>query len=395
MKELMNMRSRYSGNALRNINRQIEYIVRSRIRRATEYGVNSTSRRSELRNLWENIPNRHPARTIVKRRILDEVNLARRNPSTVEAKRALENLERTFKENTEIKSAIRKAFTRLRNDEQRKTTAPRTRENYDRYYDNMRRKYERYPNYRTQNYRTGGYPNYRAPRFEGPRFEPPRFEPPRFEPPQLEPPRAPVPNLTKPNLGAPPNLGSNLGSNLGAPRNLGAPEVTAPLTPAEKNVVTRVGGPTQIKKIFKSAGNANNLAKAGSVLSQFPNMNTKQVSQISGVSVKALNAAKRLGSPNNVALIISASNKIAKPRKRKAPKKKAPEPPQIRVRLVKKIIGMLPKDKLIRLAGENALGNSMFPPPNKNTVVKNFMKHVRRQPKKSSSVKRPIKTRKA
>ena len=162
------------------------------------------------------------------------------------------------------------------------------------------------------------------------------------------------------------------------------------LTPNERNIVQNVGGVASVNKIFKEAGGPVKVGEAAQVLKQFPK---NQAVSMGLATPKAVNAVIRLGGPNKATPAIVVYEKIEKAKKRAPTKKKktkVPAPaakPQIKVKLLKKMVNKFTKNELVRLAGENTLKSKNS---KKETLVKNFTKFIRKQPKKkrfSSTVK--------
>ena len=161
------------------------------------------------------------------------------------------------------------------------------------------------------------------------------------------------------------------------------------LTPNERSVVQNVGGVASVNKIFKEAGGAVKVGEAAQVLKQFPR---NQAVSMGLATPKAVSAVARLGGPNKAAPALVVYEKIEKAKMRKSPKKKkkAATPatkPQIKVALLKKMVNKFTKNELVKLAGENTLKSKNH---KKETLVKNFTKFIRKQPKKkrfSSTVK--------
>jgi DNA-binding response OmpR family regulator len=166
--------------------------------------------------------------------------------------------------------------------------------------------------------------------------------------------------------------------------------VNESLTPNERTIVQSAGGVASVNKIFREAGGPIKVGEAAEVLKQFPK---NQAVSMGLTTPKAANAVTQLGGPNKVGSAIVVYQKIDQAKKkRKVTKKKkkvtpAPAKPQIKVKLLKHMIGKFTKDELVRLAGENTLKTKNN---TKDTLVKNFTKFIRKQPKKrrfSSTVK--------
>ena len=150
------------------------------------------------------------------------------------------------------------------------------------------------------------------------------------------------------------------------------------LTPNQKEVVNNAGNLATINRIFQSAGGPAKVSQAAQVLKQYtPNQAVKMRLTTSS----AIKAVQKLGGSNKVAAAVVVNQKIitAKKRRRAAKKAKVPEAPPIRAQLLKSLVKKFTKNNLVKIAGENALGTKNN--KNKNTLVKNFTKYVRRQPK--------------
>ena len=166
------------------------------------------------------------------------------------------------------------------------------------------------------------------------------------------------------------------------------------ITSNEKSAINNMGGSSAIQKILRESGGPIELEKASTALKKFPNKN--MAIQMTGASPKAINAVQRIGGPNRANVILSVNHKlnvaqssVRKARKAKRARKAKLAAPANRVRatLLKAMIKKFTKDEIVKIAGENALGTKNN--KNKNTLVKNFTKYVRRQPKKKRSVAGP------
>ena len=165
--------------------------------------------------------------------------------------------------------------------------------------------------------------------------------------------------------------------------------VNQSLTPNERSIVQNVGGVASVDKIFREAGGPIKVGEAAEILKQFPK---NQAINMGLTTPKAVNAVIKLGGPNKASPAIVIYEKIETAKRRRTPqkKKKVSKPtaaPQIKVKLLKKMVNKFSKNELIRLAGENTLKPNNH---KKDTLVKNFTKFIRKQPKKkrfSSTVK--------
>ena len=358
-------------------------MVRQRIRNATVYGGSNTTRRRDLRELWTNIHPTHPARRIVRQRIIDEVELARRSSNRVEAKRALENLAREYRNDANITAAVRKARERL-NSNVKSELEKRTKKARDNYLEKMRTRYV-----------TGAAPSYRPPSYPAPRntYQPPVFGPtapraPSFipAPPSRMPdtPRAPL-SYRPPNLG-----GSPPPMNLKVPRtNMSTGFVMPKLNENERVAINKVGGVNTAANLAAKAGGPEKLGQAAAALNEFPNVNKAQ--EATGLPRNSLIAAKQFGTPENAANAASALLKIKtpKPRKtvtarrsvtrrtparrapiRKTRKQKKPEIAIPRPEVIQQLLNALTAKKLAKIAKMNLIGNT------KNNTVRALKKHA-------------------
>jgi len=166
------------------------------------------------------------------------------------------------------------------------------------------------------------------------------------------------------------------------------------ITSNEKSAINNMGGSSAIQKILRESGGPIELEKASTALKNFPNKN--MAIQMTGASPKAINAVMSIGGPNRANVILSVNHKlnvaqssVRKARKAKRARKAKLAAPANRVRatLLKAMVKKFTKDEIVKIAGENALGTKDN--KNKNTLVKNFTKYVRRQPKKKRSVASP------
>ena len=150
------------------------------------------------------------------------------------------------------------------------------------------------------------------------------------------------------------------------------------LTPNQKEVVNNAGNLASINRIFQAAGGPAKVSQAAQVLKQYTPNQAVKMRLTTSSAIKAVNT---LGGPNKVAAAVVVNQKIitAKKRRRAAKKAKVPESPPIRAQLLKSLVKKFTKNNLVKIAGENALGTKNN--KNKNTLVKNFTKYVRRQPK--------------
>ena len=170
-----------------------------------------------------------------------------------------------------------------------------------------------------------------------------------------------------------------------------AAQATKNLTPNQKRVVNTAGGAQLVANIVAKAGGANKVKQAAEALQTYSKNNAVRMGLTTNI---AANAVNKLGGPMNAITaaaitnkIIAAMNrkvvaaKVAAKRKRKSkPKPKpAPESPPIRARLLKAMVKKFTKNELVKIAGENALGSKNN--KTKNSLVKNFTKFMRRQPK--------------
>ncbi len=155
-----------------------------------------------------------------------------------------------------------------------------------------------------------------------------------------------------------------------------------------------MGGSSVIQKILRESGGPIELEKASTALKKFPNKN--MAIQMTGASPKAIRAIQSIGGPNRANVILSVNHKlnvaqftVRKARKAKRARKAKLAAPANRVRatLLKAMVKKFTKNEIVKIAGENALGSKNN--KNKNTLVKNFTKYVRRQPKKKRSVAGP------
>jgi hypothetical protein len=166
------------------------------------------------------------------------------------------------------------------------------------------------------------------------------------------------------------------------------------MTSNEKSAINNMGGSSVIQKILRESGGPIELEKASTALKKFPNKN--MAIQMTGASPNAINAVMSIGGPNRANVILSVNHKlnvaqssVRKARKAKRARKAKLAAPANRVRatLLKAMVKKFTKDEIVKIAGENALGSKNN--KNKNTLVKNFTKYVRRQPKKKRSVAGP------
>ena len=173
-----------------------------------------------------------------------------------------------------------------------------------------------------------------------------------------------------------------------------AAQATKNLTPNQKRVVNTAGGAQLVANIVAKAGGANKVKQAAVALQTYSKNNAVRMGLTTNI---AANAVNKLGGPMNAVTAAAITNKIVaamnqkvianrvavKRRKAKAkakPKAKAaPESPPIRARLLKAMVKKFTKNELVRIAGENALGSKNN--KTKNSLVKNFTKFMRRQPK--------------
>ena len=180
-----------------------------------------------------------------------------------------------------------------------------------------------------------------------------------------------------------------------------AAQATKNLTPNQKRVVNTAGGAQLVANIVAKAGGANKVKQAAVALQTYSKNNAVRMGLTTNI---AANAVNKLGGPMNAVTAAAITNKIVaamnqkvianraavKRRKAKAkakpkakPKAKAaPESPPIRARLLKAMVKKFTKNELVRIAGENALGSKNN--KTKNSLVKNFTKFMRRQPKKKA-----------
>jgi len=186
-------------------------------------------------------------------------------------------------------------------------------------------------------------------------------------------------------------------------------QATKNLTPNQKRVVNTAGGAQLVANIVAKAGGANKVKQAATALQTYSKNNAVRMGLTTNI---AANAVTKLGGPMNAATAAAITNKIVaamnqkavanraavkrkQKRKSKPKPKPTPEAPPIRARLLKAMVTKFTKNELIRIAGENALGTKNN--KTKNSLVKNFTKFMRRQPKgKKGSVtnKGPKKTKK-
>ena len=166
------------------------------------------------------------------------------------------------------------------------------------------------------------------------------------------------------------------------------------ITSNEKSAINNMGGSSVIQKILKESGGPIELEKASTALKKFPNKN--MAIQMTGASPKAINAVVSIGGPNRANVILSVNHKlnvaqstVRKARKAKRARKAKLAAPANRVRatLLKSLIKKFTKNEIVKIAGENTLGSKNN--KNKNTLVTNLSKYVRRQPKKKRSVAGP------
>ena len=184
----------------------------------------------------------------------------------------------------------------------------------------------------------------------------------------------------------------------GAPteREKVAEKFASMMTANEKKAVNNAGGAALINKLVAEAGGPLQVAKAKNALAKFKNPTI--ATAMTGVSPKAMNLVTNLGGPNKANLILSANHKldIAKKtvRKRRAKAKAKVTANKVRATLLKAMVKKFTKNELVKLAGKNALGENKN--TNKNKLVNNFTKYVRRKPKKRRSVTgpKPKKTKK-
>jgi len=170
-----------------------------------------------------------------------------------------------------------------------------------------------------------------------------------------------------------------------------AAQATKNLTPNQKRVVNTAGGAQLVANIVAKAGGANKVKQAATALQTYSKNNAVRMGLTTNV---AANAVNKLGGPMNAITAAAITNKIvaamnqkavaskvaAKRKSKRKPKPKpAPESPPIRARLLKAMVKKFTKNELVRIAGENALGSKNN--KTKNSLVKNFTKFMRRQPK--------------
>ena len=166
------------------------------------------------------------------------------------------------------------------------------------------------------------------------------------------------------------------------------------ITSNEKAAINNMGGSSVIQKILKESGGPIELEKAATALKKFPNKNI--AIQMTGASPKAINAVQSIGGPNRANVILSLNHKlnvaqssVRKARKAKRARKAKLAAPanRVRVTLLKAMVKKFTKNEIVKIAGENALGSKNN--KNKNTLVTNLTKYVRRQAKKKRSVGGP------
>ena len=168
-----------------------------------------------------------------------------------------------------------------------------------------------------------------------------------------------------------------------------AAQATKNLTPNQKRVVNTAGGAQLVANIVAKAGGANKVKQAATALQTYSKNNAVRMGLTTNVAV---NAVSKLGGPMNAITAAAITNKIvaamnrkvvAAKRKRKSKPKPKPKPkpesPPIRARLLKAMVKKFTKNELVRIAGENALGSKNN--RTKNSLVNNFTKLIRRQPK--------------
>jgi hypothetical protein len=172
-----------------------------------------------------------------------------------------------------------------------------------------------------------------------------------------------------------------------------AAQVTRNLTPNQKRVVNTAGGAQLVANIVAKAGGANKVKQAAVALQTYSKNNAVRMGLTTNI---AANAVNKLGGPMNAATAAAITNKIVaamnqkvvanraavkrkQKRKSKPKPKPAPEAPPIRARLLKAMVKKFTKNELVKIAGENALGSKNN--KTKNSLVKNFTKFMRRQPK--------------
>ena len=169
-------------------------------------------------------------------------------------------------------------------------------------------------------------------------------------------------------------------------------QVSRNLTPNQKRVVNTAGGPELVANIVAKAGGANKVKQAAMALQTYSKNNAVKMGL---ATVAAVNAVNRLGGSVNAVTAAAITNKIvvamnqkvvanraAVKRKSKSKPKPKPAPapkPAIRARLLKAMVKKFTKNELVKIAGENALGSKNN--KTKNSLVKNFTKFMRRQPK--------------
>ena len=172
-----------------------------------------------------------------------------------------------------------------------------------------------------------------------------------------------------------------------------AAQATRNLTPNQKRVVNTAGGAQLVANIVAKAGGANKVKQAATALQTYSKNNAVRMGLTTNIAVNAVN---KLGGPMNAITAAAITNKIVaamnqkvvanraavkrkQKRKSKPKPKPAPEPSPIRARLLKAMVKKFTKNELVRIAGENALGSKNN--KTKNSLVKNFTKFMRRQPK--------------
>lgn len=172
-----------------------------------------------------------------------------------------------------------------------------------------------------------------------------------------------------------------------------AAEATKNLTPNQKRVVNTAGGAQLVANIVAKAGGANKVKQAAVALQTYSKNNAVRMGLTTNI---AANAVNKLGGPMNAVTAAAITNKIVaamnrkvianrvavkrkQKRKSKPKAKPVPESPPIRARLLKAMVKKFTKNELVKIAGENALGSKNN--KTKNSLVKNFTKFMRRQPK--------------
>lgn len=167
-------------------------------------------------------------------------------------------------------------------------------------------------------------------------------------------------------------------------------QATKNLTPNQKRVVNTAGGAQLVANIIAKAGGANKVKQAAVALQTYSKNNAVRMGLTTNI---AANAVNKLGGPMNAVTAAAITNKIVaamnkkvtakraavKRRKSKPKAKPAPESPPIRARLLKAMVKKFTKNDLVKIAGENALGAKNN---TKKARVANFIKFMRRQPKK-------------